>query len=599
MTVADTAVSDLVVASQQLAFGAEDPVALQRLGRKIAGAVAHGQFASRLTNVAILSSFLLDMLRDALAASLLARGLAAKISTAPYGVIAADLLSDDSVIVGCDVVLILPTYRDLLHRPAPRCTPEEAEQAAKHEAHRWLNLWRQIGDKPIVQLSFGPPAYPPLGDADGLRPGGLLRFIRDVNRNLADTSPNQVALVDAEALAARTGPSWNDSRTYFLCKQPFAISAMSEVANTLASATSGLLGKARKCLVLDLDNTIWGGIIGDVGVEGIIVGIETSEGESFAAVQTYARNLAARGVILAVCSKNAEAIAREPFRNHSGMILREEDIACFVANFDDKATNLRRIAQELNIGLDAIVFVDDNPVERAWVRRELPEVLVIDLPDDPALYCAAIENAKAFPSQRLTAEDLNRNRSYRNRASITLSSPGNVTEFLESLAPVITVETVGPGSLDRIVQLIAKTNQFKLNPQTFTADEIVSHGTGVLALRFRDRLQDYGIVAVVVTRIEKHELWILNWVMSCRVFSRRLEHSTLELLRKMACTHGATTLRATFRLSAKNNVAREALVQMGFVLDPLGDYLFPSSQPAAGDQTQFRTAQFKSIEEQP
>jgi len=573
---------ELLAESRVLASAPPDPVLLQKLGRRIARAVSSGRFAERRIKVAVLSSFLVDMLVDALSACLLARGIAADIVTAPYGVIAVDLLSDRSITLGCDVVLILPTYRDLMHRPGPGCSHEAADQAAAREADIWLELWRHVGDAAVVQLSFGPPPDRPLADADGFRPGGFLRFIRDVNRRLADAAPNQVALVDAEALAVRIGPDWNDMGTYFLCKQPFGIAALADLANSLAAATCGLLGKGRKVLVLDLDNTIWGGVVGDVGVQGITVGAETAEGEAFVAIQRLAHDLAARGVILAVCSKNDEENAREPFRKHSGMILREDDFACFIANFEDKATNLRRIAQTLNVGLDALVFVDDNPVERAWVLRELPEVAVVDLPEDPALYCAAIERAQLFPLHRLTEEDLGRNRSYRARAVVAQAqASGNVTEFLQSLEPVVTLEPVNATSLERIVQLIAKTNQFKLNPRTFTSEELIGLGAGVFAIRFRDRLQDYGIVAVVVTNIEEDELIILNWVMSCRVFCRRLEHATLELLQTHARASGLLGLRAYFKASPKNGITRSTLTELGFEPDLAGDFIMFVSQETA------------------
>jgi FkbH-like protein len=575
--------AELLATSRTLASSSPDPVALQKLGRRIARAVSSGKFADRRIKVAVLSSFLVDMLVDALSACLLARGIAADIVTAPYGIIAVDLLSDRSITLGCDIVLILPTYRDLMHRPMPGCSHEAADRAAAHEADNWQELWRHVGDAAIVQLLFGPPPDRPLADADGLRPGGFLRFIRDVNRRLADASPNRVALVDAEALAARIGPDWNDMGTYFLCKQPFGIAALAEIANSLAAATAGLLGKGRKVLVLDLDNTIWGGVVGDVGVQGITVGTETAEGEAFVAIQHLAHDLAARGVILAVCSKNDEENAREPFRKHSGMILREDDFACFIANFEDKATNLRRIAQTLNVGLDALVFVDDNPVERAWVLRELPEVAVVNLPEDPTLYCAAIERAQLFPLQRVTEEDLGRNRSYKARAVVAQAqaSGDNVTEFLQSLEPVVTLEPVNATSLERIVQLIAKTNQFKLNPRTFTSEELIGLGAGVFAIRFRDRLQNYGIVAVVVTNIEKDELIILNWVMSCRVFCRRLEHATLELLQTCARASGLLSLRAYFRDSPKNGVTRSTLTELGFQPDLAGDFTLFVSQDTA------------------
>lgn len=568
---------ELLAECRDIRPAVHDPMAIERLGRRVSKAIAAGRFADIKVRVAVLSSFLTDMLADSLVALLLARGIAAEIVRGPYGMIATDLLSTQSIARDCDMVIILPTHRDLAFAPRPGCSRLEADAAVEREAALWIDLWSRI-TKPVIQLSFDPPPFRGLSEGDGFQPGGLLRHVRCVNQRLAEQAPANLNLVDAEALTARVGAEWHDARTYHLCKQPFASSAIPEVAETLAAAAAGGLGKARKVLVLDLDNTVWGGVVGDVGLQGIVLGNETAEGEAFVGIQAYAKTLAARGIILAVCSKNNDAVAREPFRNHSGMVLKEEDVACFVANFDDKVTNLQRIAKTLNVGLDALVFVDDNPVERAWVRRQLPEVLVVDLPEDPALYAAAIEQTKAFPTSRLTGEDIARNASYRARASV-IEAQGSATDmdsFLEGLLPVAHVERVSNASCDRIVQLVAKTNQFKLNPTLFSHEEISAAGEGVLAIRFCDRLQDYGIVAVAVVAIETSDAVIRNWVMSCRVFSRRLEHVTLELIRNFATTRGATRIRAPFKLSAKNAVARDALTELGFTVDDMGNLIAPA-----------------------
>jgi FkbH-like protein len=578
---------ELAAECRDIRIGTHDPMLIERLGRRLSKAIAAGRFAESKLRVAVLSSFLTDMLADSLAALLLARGIPAETVRAPYGSIATDILSAHSVTRDCHLVFILPTHRDLSFAPPRGCSLAEADAAVDREAAFWSGLWKGIS-QPIVQLTFDPPPFRSLAEAEGFAPGGVLRHVRQVNHKLGEMAPANVALVDAEALAGRIGAEWHDLRTYQLCKQPFAPSAIPEIADSLAAAAAGMLGKARKVLVFDLDNTLWGGVVGDVGLEGIVLGKETAEGEAFVALQAYARDLATRGVILAVCSKNDEAVAREPFRAHSGMVLKEDDIACFVANFEDKVTNLKRIARTLNVGLDALVFVDDNPVERAWVAQQLPEVLVVDLPDDASQYCSAIERAKPFPMNRLTAEDLGRNVSYRARASV-LEAQGDAVDmgsFLRGLEPVAYVEAVTAASLDRIVQLLAKTNQFKLNPSLLTAAEVSAKADGVFALRFRDRLQDYGIVAVVVAEAEQDDVVIRNWVMSCRVFSRRLEHATLELIRDFAMGKGARRIRAPFKLSSKNAVARDALAELGFESDQAGNLVI-ATEPAGEPMPHF------------
>jgi len=455
---------------------------------------------------------------------------------------------------------------------------EAAQQAATDEANFWCDLVSRIA-APTVMLSFDVPPYRPLGEANGLLPGGLGRHIRQTNLLLAETLPANVSLVDCETMLGRLGALAHDPRLYAMCKQPYAMEALPEIADTLAASAAGLLGRARKVLVLDLDHTIWGGVVGDVGLDGLALGPETADGEAFVAFQRYAQALARRGVILAVCSKNDEAIARQAFRDHPAMVLGENDIACFVANFDDKASNLRQIAATLNVGLDALVFADDNPVERAWVSRQLPEVLVVDMPEDPAGYCTAVEQAKAFPMHRLTEEDLRRSASYRALADVkrAASTATDIEAFLRDLAPVTTIERVD-GSVDRIEQLMGKTNQFKLNPMTFSHDQIQDAAAGVIALRLSDRLQDYGIVAVAVTATEGDTLLVRNWVMSCRVFSRRLEHAMKCVLADLAAREGAGRIALTFVPSAKNGLVPKALLAVGFVDRGEGRFECPVSQ---------------------
>lgn len=538
----------------------------------------------RPLKVALLSSFLTDYLADALVLALAQRGFAVELWRGPYGVIAGavfDAQGSGLAAFAPDLVMLLPSHRDLIRTPALGADPAQSDAAATAEAEIWRGLWRQL-KMPVIQLSFDPPPVRPLGDLDGLTGGGLLHHLRRVNQRLADDRPGSVALVDAEWLAFRLGlDRWHDSRLYTLCKQPFSFAAVPPLVHALAGAAAALLGRGRKCLVLDLDNTLWGGEIGDMGVQGITLGSETAEGEAFTSFQRYCKQLAQRGVVLAVCSKNNDALARQPFADHSGMALRLEDIACFIANFEDKATNIRRIAAALNLGLDSLVFVDDNPVERGWVRRELPEVLVVELPPEPADYIRAVDDCAAFPLHHLTGEDLARTHSYRARAQVEdqRQTSADMDEFLISLQAEATVEPVGPASRDRISQLIAKTNQFKLNPQTFTAEEIEARPQEVLALRFRDRLQDYGIVAVAVVRPEQDALRIENWVMSCRVFSRRLEQATRLLLGVMAEKRGLSRLVLHYEASAKNGLLVELLTKLGFTMGSDGDWTASAALP--------------------
>jgi FkbH-like protein len=318
--------------------------------------------------------------------------------------------------------------------------------------------------------------------------------------------------------------------------------------------------------VLDLDNTLWGGVVGDVGVGNLELGPETPEGEAFISFQRYAKALADRGVILAICSKNSQDIAWSAFIQHPAMVLKDSDISAYTINFEDKATNIRNLAKVLNVGIDSLVFVDDNPIERAWVSSQLPEVAVVDLPENPARYAEAVEMENLFPMAALTPEDLARTQSYH---AIAVARQGrslaaDVDSFLKDLQPVATVEPVNANTIDRIVQLIGKTNQFKLNPNLFDAHYIAANAEYVVVLRLVDRLQDYGIVAVAVTKPQGETLEILNWVMSCRVFSRRLEHATVEVIWDLAKSYGLSDLALSYIPSPKNGLVPEVLARVGF-----------------------------------
>lgn len=547
-------------------------VDLERTAKRLAKDLEALSLAGAKITVHVIASSLSDYLVNHLILMFARRGLAANIRQGDYGVIAAAIFDETNLLHTDppDLFLILPSFRDLAHCPPLGASLTQEQQAIDAEVEFWRSLWTRL-PAPAVQLSFDTPALRPLGEIDGFAPGGLTRHARQVNLALATRLPASLALVDAEALAQNVGHTlWHDAHVYHLCKQPYAFAALPHVADALTATAVGLLGKGRKVLVLDLDNTLWGGVIGDDGLDKVELGPETPEGEAFSAFQHYVLHLRRRGVILAVCSKNQDAIAREVFQRHPAMILKETDIACFIANFEDKAANIRAIAQHLNVGLDALVFVDDNPVERAQVRRELPQVLTVEMPQNPAHFAGALEACRAFPLTRLTEDDLHRAASYTARAATAkaMASTSDMDGFLAGLQAKAIIEPLGPGSLDRIVQLLAKTNQFKLNPNTFTGGQLEARKADVIALRLVDKLQDYGIVAVAVlapvTR-ESRVLCIENWVMSCRVFARRLEFVMFEEILRRARKAQVETVRLTYTTSGRNDLIAELLPKLGFV----------------------------------
>lgn len=558
---------------------------LAKQAKRLAKLTPDAKPTLRPARISVSAGFTATYLLQTLPLFLAQRGIDAVLRDAPYGTLFTDILDADSGYRDFDptVTLFLPTHHDLQHVPAIGDSADRAEDCVAREVAIWQGIWANV-TTPMVQLTYGPPDLAALGGIDGGVAGGLLNHCRRVNLALAAAAPASVTFVDAERLAAELGASqWHDPRLYAMAKQPFAMAAIPAFCNALAASIAGVMGTGRKALILDLDNTLWGGVIGDQGVSGITLGSETAEGEGYVAFQRYVDQLRRRGVVLAVCSKNDPDIAREPFRQHAAMVLKEDHIACFVANFDNKADNIRHIAKTLNLGLDSLVFVDDSPVECALIRSELPDVWTVELSCDPAEFAGRLDRIAAFPIARLTGEDIQRSDSYvaRSKVEAGIQSTADMDGFLRDLEPRVVIEGVRDDTRDRITQLLAKTNQFKLNPTVFSATEIDARAGDVIALRFRDRLQDYGIVAIAVTETRGEEMEVINWVMSCRVFSRRLEYFMRELLAKKADQNGATRLCLRYTESNRNQLIRDLLPKLGFSASDGDDQFHADAAPPA------------------
>jgi FkbH-like protein len=331
-------------------------------------------------------------------------------------------------------------------------------------------------------------------------------------------------------------------------------------------------GKARRVLVLDLDNTVWGGVVGDDGPERLVLGRGDPEGEAFLEVQRTALRLRERGVVLAVSSKNHDEVARTPFRTHPEMLLRESHIAVFQANWSDKASNLAAIAGTLSLGLDALVLLDDNPAERALVRGALPEVAVPELPDEPALYARTLLAAGYFEAAAFTQADRERAEQYTHNArrAELAAQFGDTDAFLRSLDMVARVAPFDAAGRARIAQLVGKTNQFNLTTRRYNEAQVAEFeaDSAVWArqVRLEDRLGDNGMVAVVVCR-RAHEAWTIDtWLMSCRVIGRRLEELTLDLVAAAARAGGARAIVGEFRPTGRNELVRDLYARLGFAL---------------------------------
>jgi FkbH-like protein len=404
-------------------------------------------------------------------------------------------------------------------------------------------------------------------------PGTLRSLIDGINRELAEfVLGSGDVLLDVTGLAETVGlADWHNTQLWNMAKFSFSDELIPLYADHVARTVAAIRGKSRKVLILDLDNTVWGGVIGDDGLEGIKVAQGDAVGEAHLAVQWLALDLRQRGIVLAVCSKNTDEVAREPFENHPEMLLKLEHIAVFQANWNDKATNIQAIAEELSLGLDAMVFLDDNPVERGLVRKLLPQVAVPELPEEPAYYARTLAAAGYFEAVAFATEDLKRAGFYQDNAKRAnlQKQVGGVDAYLASLDMTITFQPFDATGRARIVQLINKSNQYNLTTRRYTEPEVTvaENDTAVFTLQVRlaDIFGDNGMISVVICRPEEPGVWEIDtWLMSCRVLGRKVEHMVLREILEHACAAGVHKLAGTYRPTERNKLVIDHYAKLGF-----------------------------------
>ena len=354
-------------------------------------------------------------------------------------------------------------------------------------------------------------------------------------------------------------------------KLPFSDQYVPLYADHVGRLLAAMRGKARRCLILDLDNTLWGGVIGDDGLEGIKLSQGDATGEAHLTVQQLALTLRDRGIVLAVSSKNTDSVARRPFKEHPDMLLKEEHLAVFQANWEDKATNIRAIAESLSLGLGSLVFLDDNPVERELIRRELPEVAVPELDDDPAQFARTLAAAGYFEALHYLDEDRQRASMYQTNARRlgAMQQMGDMDSYLRSLDMRLVVSDFDPTTRARVTQLINKSNQFNLTTRRYTEAEVAALEStpGVMTLHARlvDRFGDNGIICVVICRAGSRSVWTIDsWLMSCRVLGRKVEQAVLNEVLLRARASGIDTLVGVYRPTDRNAMVRDHYRKLGF-----------------------------------
>ena len=553
---------------------AGDDFASWRGGAAVVANCGDASLAKRRARVAVLGSYTTAQYSQLLRLAALRVGVALEVHDAPYGQYPQELLDPASgTHAFAPDVVVLATHEGELALPAYADDPDAAVAA---ELRRWTSLWEAAAGAGarVVQHTFAIPPETPTGHLGAKLPGSRYAMLRALDIRLGEAAAAagpRVALLDCERLAGQFGKErWFDPRYWHLAKQAVALDALPLLARHTAALLAAQLGLSRKCLVLDLDNTLWGGIVGEDGLAGIRLGAGSPEGEAYVAFQEYVLALKRKGVVLAVCSKNDEADALEPFERHPEMRIRRDDVAMFVANWESKSECIRAIARGLDIGLDAIAFVDDNPAERQVVRELLPEVDVVQMPPDPAHYVRALSRYLLFETSAFTAEDVARTAQYRARGEIAAAeaSAGSIEEFYRGLAMRARIAPFDALDLPRIAQLVGKTNQFNLTtrrhglPQleAFASDPSCVH----LSLWLRDRFADHGLVGVLISLGAGETLEIESWLMSCRVIGRTADAAMLAALSRRARARGYRSLRGSYRPTPKNGLVRDVYAKLGF-----------------------------------
>ncbi len=519
--------------------------------------------------LALLGSSTLKQLIPGIRVGALRRGLFVEVYEGYYGMYQQELLDTASELhrFKPDIVcLALDAYHLTVSGDAE--LPATIEQLRTY----WRMAKESFGCTVIQQSAL--PIFPRLmGNNEHRYSDSPYSIGQKLNVELQKAADEDgIHLLRVDQYAADCGLlEWHDPGLWHAAKQEIHPRVSHIYGDVLGRLLAAIYGRSYKCLVLDLDNTLWGGVIGDDGLQGIVLGQGSASGEAYVAFQKYVLSLARRGIILAVCSKNDEANALAPFESHPDMVLRRADIACFIANWEDKVSNLRRIAQDLNIGVDSLVLVDDSPFERNLVRQELPIVGVPELPTDPSGYISCVDSAGYFEALAITEEDLQRGGAYQKnveREILRESSP-DMAGYLRNLDMELVWKSFDDVGLNRIVQLINKTNQFNLTTKRYSEADIrmLMNDSKVLTFQMRlaDRFGDNGTIALLIGRLTpEYDLLMDTWLMSCRVLGRQVEESCLNILAERARSIGARNIRGEYRPTAKNGMVRELFGKLGF-----------------------------------
>lgn len=538
--------------------------------------IAPRETAAKTVKVALLGGATTEMLEEPLKLSIEALGLGSQIHHAPYNLFAQEMLDSGSATAAFkpDVTVLVNTHSNIPSWPEAGESFEQVQAKVDEVCTHWLGLCARFHEHTpceIILNNFHALPTRPLGNLGAKLPWDANNFIRRVNLTLGDRAPSYVHINDVEGLAAQYGiRQWFDSRYWYHAKQPVSFECLIPYVRNTARIIGALYGITAKCLVVDLDNTLWGGVVGDDGIHGIKIGQGDAVGEAYRAFQEYLLKLKQRGILLAVSSKNEEANALGPFQELADMVLKRDDFLVFKANWEPKPDNLRAIATELNIGTNSLVFIDDNPAEREIVRQWMPEVHVVDLTEDPADYPILLDDAGFFETVTLSNEDLQRVSQYQGnlQRQQMQSSVSDYESYLRSLEQKAVIRPFEEIHLDRITQLINKSNQFNVTTLRLSRSQVEERMRDpdmlTAYVRVADKFGDNGLISVFSARRMGDILDIEIWLMSCRVLKRGVEQLLCNYVVEQARASGIKHIRGTYIPTVKNGLVRDLFPSLGF-----------------------------------
>jgi FkbH-like protein len=544
-----------------------------RSGKLIREVGDHADTSLRKARIALLSPSTTNLLVPVLRALCFRDRLQPEFYEGLHGSIDQEILDPESGLSRFrpNLVFLMAHWRSLQLPAVADDEPRQVREILEAYVGRWRRLHENFGCH-VVQQNLDFPAHESYGYLASSLPGGRARVTRLVNLELQEKAGSRVSILDTPLIQREVGLSkWEDELQWNHFLQHPATEGLPALADAMLAHARAVLGLTRKVLVTDLDNTLWKGVIGEDGLSGIKIGPGSPEGEAHARLQQYLLELKTRGILLAVASKNNPGDALLPFQKHPHMLLRVEAFAAFEANWNDKASNIREIARKLSLGLDAFVFLDDNPIEREWVRSQLPEMAIVEPGPSVFHFVRNLDLGRYFFSVSLSHEDRMRAEQYRSEAARRhlQTASQSLDEFLMQLQLRARRTDVDASNLARVAQLTNKTNQFNLTTRRYTETQIQSllddPKSWASGFQLTDRMGEYGLIGVIFCRLRSRDQWEVDtWLMSCRALGRQVETFMFDRLIEAAQARKIKEILGVYRPTPKNALVKDHYDRLGF-----------------------------------